>query len=250
MQGKRVEEDVAGALKYFNKISSSLDVIVITRGGGSKADLAWFDNKRIATSIANSKIAILSALGHQTDISVTDMVAHTSLKTPTKVAQFLVERITQSLTEIEDITRQILEGSLLYLDKQRQKIKTQALVIDSGVLSYFRDHHKDLTKIQANLANFSLHYLKDKSQSISQKTKRIQDYFKRALHNAQFNVKYIQSKLDLLNPRTILKRGYSITLKDKRTVKSTSQLKRGDSLTTVYSKGKSTSIVREIKKDE
>ena len=94
MQGKFVERDIVAALDFFNKFTKDeLDVIMIARGGGSTADLSWFDNKKIAEAVAFSKFPIISAIGHEINISITDMVAHTSVKTPTKCAQFLVEKI-------------------------------------------------------------------------------------------------------------------------------------------------------------
>jgi len=94
MQGKLVEGDVVKALCFFNNLSSKkLDVIVITRGGGSTADLAYFDNKKIAESIAGSNLPIISAIGHQINTTITDMVSHTFCITPTKAAGVLVERI-------------------------------------------------------------------------------------------------------------------------------------------------------------
>jgi len=88
MQGKLVEADVLRALDYFNSLSpSELDVVIITRGGGSIADLSYFDNKKIAESIAALNFPLISAIGHQINTTITDMVAHSFHKTPTKAAQ-------------------------------------------------------------------------------------------------------------------------------------------------------------------
>ncbi|MFC1515099.1 exodeoxyribonuclease VII large subunit [Candidatus Omnitrophota bacterium] len=250
MQGKGVEGDVIGALKYFNRIKADLDLVVITRGGGSKADLAWFDNQKIAQAIAHLPLPVLSALGHQTDISVTDMVAHTAFKTPTKAGQFLTERIAEALQAIEMLGEKILEGSLSYLQRQKQDLRTKTLVIDSGTLRYFGDHREDLARITSGLKSAGLQTLKDSARLADHNIKTVQDYSKRALQEAANNVKYIEDKLGLLDPRTILRRGYSITLKGSKAVRAISELTPGDIITTRYSHGRSHSQVKELNNDD
>jgi exodeoxyribonuclease VII large subunit len=248
MQGRGVEKDVVAAFKYLQ--AQDLEMIVITRGGGSKADLAWFDNKKIAESIACARIPVLSALGHQIDISIADLVAHSSFKTPTKVAQFLVERVREVINNIETAGQKIMEGSLAYLESEAQGLKLKTLAIDSNTLAYLRDHRENLIGIKSDLTSQATQTLKEQSTLIDQKIRMIQDYLKRALQDARFNVKYIQDKLKLLDPKTILKRGYSITLKDRKAVKSTYQLKVGDIVKTVYSQGESTSTIKGLDKDD
>ncbi|MCF7917013.1 MAG: exodeoxyribonuclease VII large subunit, partial [Candidatus Omnitrophica bacterium] len=84
MQGKLVEPDVVEALDYFNSLDNQeLDVIVVTRGGGSTADLSYFDSQKIAEKIATLKFPVVAAVGHQINTTIIDLMAHTSCKTPT-----------------------------------------------------------------------------------------------------------------------------------------------------------------------
>ena len=109
---------------------------------------------------------------------------------------------------------------------------------------------ENLIRIKSDLGLKAAQTLKEQSTLIDAKTRMIQDYLKRALQDASFNVKYTQDKLKLLDPKTILKRGYSITLKDKKAVKSISQLEVGDTVKTVYSQGESTSTIKGLDKDD
>jgi exodeoxyribonuclease VII large subunit len=94
VQGKDAEREVAGALQAV--ASTGVDCSVLIRGGGSRADLAVFDSRQIAEAIALAPMPVLTGLGHEIDRSIADMTAHTALKTPTKVAEFLVERLAAS----------------------------------------------------------------------------------------------------------------------------------------------------------
>ncbi|APJ04165.1 exodeoxyribonuclease VII large subunit [Silvanigrella aquatica] len=93
MQGEKTSENVAHALKYITLNSHLYDCIVITRGGGSRLDLRWFDDLNIATQIALSPLPIITAVGHFDDTSIADEVAYHCEKTPTAAARFLTENI-------------------------------------------------------------------------------------------------------------------------------------------------------------
>ena len=91
MQGGEAEREVPAALERLGRLG--LDVVVLVRGGGSRVDLAAFDSRRIAEAIAGSRWPVLTGLGHEIDRAIADAVSHTAFKTPTKVAEFLVEKV-------------------------------------------------------------------------------------------------------------------------------------------------------------
>ena len=91
VQGREAEREVAGALRTLGALG--VDCAVVVRGGGARSDLAAFDSRRIAEAVALLPVPVLTGLGHEIDRSVADLVAHTALKTPTMVAEFLVRRV-------------------------------------------------------------------------------------------------------------------------------------------------------------
>lgn len=91
MQGERLEAEVIGALHHLAQLP--LDLVVIVRGGGSPVDLAWFDNEPVARAIAGMPVPVWAGIGHEIDTGVPDHVAHTSFKTPTAVAEALVQQL-------------------------------------------------------------------------------------------------------------------------------------------------------------
>ena len=107
MQGDAAEESVINALNEIAARESDFDVVAIIRGGGSTSDLALFDSYLIASCVAQFPLPIFSGIGHDKDISVVDMVAHTSLKTPTAVATKLVEMADYEMNIVENLAADI-----------------------------------------------------------------------------------------------------------------------------------------------
>lgn len=244
MQGKLVQKEVREALEFFNNLTKKPDLIVITRGGGSSADLSWFDNKLIAYSIVASKFPVICGLGHEINTTITDLVAHTSLKTPTKVAQFLVEKIEAFLEQIEYFEKEIRDYSDSMIEKGKKDLRSTAIEFESAVLKYFRDHRSHLAESKINCLNFSRYIMNYKKREISDSLKFLKlsagDFLKK---NYQA-INYAQEKINLLNPENILKRGYSITLKDSKALKDAASLSKGDIIKTVFFKGRAVSSVQ------
>ena len=107
MQGDAAEESIISALHAIAEREEEFDVVAIIRGGGSTSDLALFDSYLIATHVAQFPLPIFSGIGHDKDISVVDMVAHTSLKTPTAVATRLIEMADYEMSTIESFAADI-----------------------------------------------------------------------------------------------------------------------------------------------
>ncbi len=251
MQGKNVETDIVEALKYFNAFGTDeLDVIVITRGGGSTADLSWFDNKNIAYSIAHSQFPVITALGHQINISVTDLVAHTALKTPTKAAQFLVEKVRQSLEEVTSIGEHICHHAEALLDESRRLLETGTYKISSLVGRYFQDHREQLVRNRSLIMNNALHILQRFKRTKDEELKFLKRVVQEFLKARRENISHIEDKVKYLDPQRVLKRGYSISYKNSKIIRSSKELARGDKITTVFFKGKAVSSVEETKEEK
>jgi exodeoxyribonuclease VII large subunit len=110
VQGRQAESEVSSAIEVFSR--DRVDCVVVIRGGGSRSDLAVFDSQRIAEAIATSPVPVLTGLGHQIDQSIADLTAHTTLRTPTKAAEFLVERVAESEREMTRLRAKIAQIAL------------------------------------------------------------------------------------------------------------------------------------------
>jgi exodeoxyribonuclease VII large subunit len=120
VQGREAEREVVSALAALAGLP--VDCAVLIRGGGSRSDLAVFDSRAIAEAIARAPFPVLAGLGHEIDVSIADQVAHQSFKTPTKVAEFLVERIVRQEQRLDDLRRTLVREALEPLRAGRESL--------------------------------------------------------------------------------------------------------------------------------
>ncbi len=121
MQGEMLQAEVIAALE--NHQANLVDVIIITRGGGSRADLSWFDQRDLAVAIAESPVPVITAIGHEIDTSIADLVAHQSCKTPTAAAELLVEIIDLAARRLDDAAEDLLAVITSRLDEARRRLQ-------------------------------------------------------------------------------------------------------------------------------
>ncbi|MBR5106250.1 MAG: exodeoxyribonuclease VII large subunit [Alistipes sp.] len=130
MQGERSDESVVAALYAIAERSDEFDAVAIIRGGGSTSDLECFNSYNIAFAVTQMSLPVLTGIGHDKDTSVTDMVAHTMLKTPTAVAQWIDQRATDfdgaleyCAISLRDICRQTTHAATLRLEQMATDVR-------------------------------------------------------------------------------------------------------------------------------
>lgn len=221
MQGERTEEEVVDALRIISNHSSNFDVAIIIRGGGAKLDLAAFDHFNIGKAIANTTLPVLTGIGHEIDESIADLVAHTPLKTPTAVADFIINHNAFFENGIEQLTLKIIDNARFHYQGTAQNLQNLQQQLQYVTLSKIKDKQHQLDVLADELP------------------KKVQVYFK----NQQNDIESLEKSINLLNPERILKRGFTLTLKDGKVVKSVNELKEGDVIETILENGKRKSKV-------
>ncbi|MBO5017769.1 MAG: exodeoxyribonuclease VII large subunit [Alistipes sp.] len=151
MQGDAAEQSVIAALSAIAERESEFDVVAIIRGGGSTSDLALFDSYHIALCVAQFPLPVFAGIGHDKDVSVVDMVAHTSLKTPTAVATKLVEMVDYELTTIEGYAADIATLVERYMHEEQMKIYTLGTDIERLANSFISNEQNRLNMIKSAL---------------------------------------------------------------------------------------------------
>jgi exodeoxyribonuclease VII large subunit len=225
MQGDRAEESIVNAFQKCSDDASFLDVVIMVRGGGGKPDLHCFDSYEIGRAIALLPVPVISGIGHERDITVADEVSSMRVKTPTAAADLIITMT----REFED-TLDSLAGRLL--------IETHKLV--SEIKESFYSVTKNFETSVRNRLMDSSHRLNVLSKGLSYSLKIIQIERER-LRSKEGNINH-------LNPRNVLKRGYSITYNKGKAIKSVSEIKVGDIAKTVLYQGELTSRVEGVMK--
>lgn len=221
MQGENTEKSV---IETLDKIldSSLFDCVVIIRGGGSTTDLSCFDTLPLAEHVANYPLPIITGIGHDRDKSVLDIVACVSVKTPTAVAEFLINNLATTLERIDTCQQRMANAVKARLEVEKLHLQR----IGQQLKNVF-----GLRKIQEE----------NKLKNILLKTHNLVD--KQILIETN-KLNLIEQKLHSLDPINILKKGYSIVLKDGVTVKDSATLSDGDELTLLFANGTTKATVK------
>lgn len=228
MQGDRVENSILEALDKILEEMDRWDVVVIIRGGGAVSDLTGFDTYLLAASCAQFPLPIITGIGHERDDTVLDMVAHTRVKTPTAAAEYLIGRVHEAAVGLENLVEQIdlcltrrLEGETLRLNELARRLP-------------------ELLRLRRMYEENRLGGLwqRIRAGAAVTLTKRIH------------RLDMLEQRVKSCDPQLLLSRGFSLTMKEGRTVTDASELKDGDVLVTRFAKGNVTSVVKGIIKGE
>lgn len=224
MQGGQTEEEVIRQLRKVERRRAHFDCAAIIRGGGAKLDLASFDNYELCRAVAESTLPVLTGIGHDVDEVLLDKVAHTALKTPTAVADFIVHRNLEFESRLHQLGQQL---RLLAGHKTREE--TLLLERYEQTLRYYprqllNRQGEILNRIAGELPRLARQRLRLEKQQLEQ----------------------FERLNKLLSPEATLKRGFSITLKDGKTVRSIHELEKGDRIRTRFEDGEVDSVVGDV----
>jgi exodeoxyribonuclease VII large subunit len=124
MQGNQAEKSILDALDAIYPFEGFFDLVVIIRGGGSQVDLSCFDNYNLACSVSQFPLPVLTGIGHEKDDSIVDMVAHTRLKTPTAVAEFILSGVSAFEDRLSNAENEIIQLAESLIDSEKSKLET------------------------------------------------------------------------------------------------------------------------------
>ena len=151
MQGDGGEDSVVAALEDIASREEEFDMVAIIRGGGSTSDLALFDSYRIASHIAQFPLPVVTGIGHDKDVSVADMVAHTHCKTPTAVATFFAELADAELNIVEEYASSIANEVESILQNEAMRVYTLSTDIERIATAHINDGLNRLNTIRSAL---------------------------------------------------------------------------------------------------
>lgn len=259
MQGENTESSIINALEHIYTYEDFFDAVVIIRGGGSRSDLLCFDNYNLAFNITQFPLPIISGIGHEKDISIVDMVAHTSLKTPTAVAEFLIANLSEfenhidnSLSEIIELAKDrigeendkitFLSNHLVPLLQNRINKENKKLDLTGQKINYISKSHLTekrniLSKKEGELITKCKSQLKGCNKDIKQLIDKLNYRINNLINTQEKKLEYFQKTAMHLDPESVLKKGYSITKHNGEIIRTANNLRKGDEIETILYKG-------------
>ncbi|MGX7348666.1 exodeoxyribonuclease VII large subunit [Dolosicoccus paucivorans] len=274
VQGKEATAEIVQAFNEVERRYQQYDLIILARGGGSIEDLWCFNEEPVAEAIMRSSIPVISSVGHETDMTIADLIADLRMPTPTAAAEV-------SVPELTSVQREILQNQerLLYTMRQRLELHRKQLerLETSYVLAQprrlYEPYLQQLDHLTTSLNHQTQLYFNQLNQRLTQWTNRMNPQhitnqtlrYANGLNQLEGQLlhswdKYFEHKkqtfsyytgvLDAYSPLQTLKRGYSIAQKDDQIITTIHQVKPKDQLTIQLKDGYLTTQVQEVNEKE
>ncbi len=291
MQGAEAVPSIISALERIFQYEDFFDAVAIIRGGGATADLSCFDNYELAFNVTQFPLPVITGIGHEKDDTITDMVAHTRMKTPTAVAEFFIngteifyDRLKNLEEEVVNISRENVEakhreledlaGDFQQLSSQFINKKTNQLIAVGNKLQHVVNRFAFNKKYELNNIQHDLHsavsvwkvekksHLERRQQLLKRLTgeaifkemskfdllnEKLKNSSRNLLEKEKKRLHLNENTVRLLDPEKVLKRGYTLSMKEGLIVKSIKQLAVDDELETRFADGSVTSKITKTK---
>lgn len=237
MQGERAERSILKALTSCRKKMGQYDVLVIIRGGGSQAELHCFDSYTLAKETANLTIPVLTGIGHERDETVLDRVAHRRLITPTAVAEYIIYKVRLFDEMVDTLSNRLLKRTEGLLTSEENSLAMLTAFLHSMSERHLSSQRHRLSSLTKDFDHSSIRFLSSVKTSIDMAVTFLLHRTEKYLSSKMEFINRFDTKLGLLDPAEVLKRGYSITSMRGKALRDTSNLVPGDIIETRLWKG-------------
>jgi len=256
MQGEDAETSIIQALSNIYNEIDRFDLVAIVRGGGASADLSCFDSYTIASHIAQFPLPVITGIGHEKDTTVADLVAYKTVKTPTALAEYLIDLASEAEQLYLTLFDSLVELSTSYTESSKSQLIAFADQLKSASQFTVFHHKNRLTKTWSSLPALAKFYtyknlsqvndLKEQVKSVAENyinspkiaiekyQKDLKVYALQTLSANKQKVDFFGRLIETMNPTNTLKKGFTITMVDGKCVKSASEIKEGILITTKF----------------
>jgi exodeoxyribonuclease VII large subunit len=270
MQGEKSAESVIDALDRVSAANVPFDVVVIVRGGGSRADLSCFNSYDLALNVACFPLPVLAGIGHDRDESIVDRVAHRSLKTPTAVADFLLAAFQEADRRLEEGRARFAGATSQRLQLERQRQEARAVSVDrlarlalerqAALLArasveighrsalVLRHHAALLLRVGNIMGSRLAAHLQSRRARLEVCRRECRVQVERVFAARKHLLELAETKSAFADPRRVLEQGYAIARVNGKLLRGLDGLKQGDVLETELLDGRLESEIKQIKK--
>lgn len=250
MQGVKTVPTVLAALDKVEQNQHLFDCVVIIRGGGGTEELNSFDNYDLARRVATFPLPVIVGIGHERDITVLDYVAGIRVKTPTAAAEHIILQAANALAHIGDLSNQVVSIARDYIARAKEQLSYYAgnlpimaqRIIDTNTL-----------RLQNFIQNIPLH-VQRRIEGENAQLARQKDAIKNAVAQVKMKetmrLEALGDKIELLSPRKVMARGYTLTTCEGKIMTDAAQLEVGKQVTIHFRDGKVVAGTQSVIKDK
>lgn len=247
MQGDEAEKSILNSIREIRKQKNLYDIVVIVRGGGSQLDLSCFDNYEISAEIAKLPLPVITGIGHDRDDTIADLVAHTKLKTPTAVAEFIISGLRSFEDRIIDLRNRIIKNTEHILKDKNFRLQNTLHNLMKASLQTIERNGSKIEIITHKIQSGHGAYIERKYNNLSSLQKNLQFAINQIFLIQKNKLNNLQKAIHLLEPTNTLKRGYSITYLNGKSLKDINNIENGATISTRLYRGNIFSKVIELR---
>ncbi len=237
VQGPELKPTMLAGLRWFADRAAEFDLLCVLRGGGSRTDLAWFDDRDVAFAVARHPLKVLCGIGHERDQSVLDLIAH-SEKTPTALAGFLVEKVATAERLLLRCAERLARFARDAVQHARSELTHGALHLRHAVLHRLLDQRHRVAAAVPRLASTAAAASARHHEQLARLLERLTQRSAFRLERESARLGEREARCRLLHPQSVLARGYAIVRRSGRVVKSAGGVQRGDELDVQLAQGR------------
>lgn len=265
LQGEKAVDGIIQQLRRIRKVTKHFDVVAIIRGGGGDVGLTCYNNYRLAKEIAEFPLPVITGIGHATNETVSEIIAHFNAITPTKLADFLIQKFQNVAVPVEraeefiiNFSRRAIADHQMMLRNEVRHFTSSAqkmLIRSNGMISAAgtslqrqarfrcRTEHEKLGYAKVVTEKQALQHLSNQSQILERMIPVISKDVANLIRMQDAKIESARRQVELLDPKNVLKRGYSITLHNGKALTDATQINKNDKLLTMLYSGTVTSTV-------
>lgn len=271
LQGEKAIDGIIFQLGQIKKVLSHFDLVAIIRGGGGDVGLSCYNDYELSKAIANFPLPVITGIGHATNETVVEMIGFENAITPTKLAEFLIQQFHNFAEPVREGQRIMADFALNFIGDEKQNLRAEVKmfrtacknilsvnrrqILNNGRSLYqgsaflFRNQRNILGHVKEQTGRQATFQLKNRHEFVLRVQRNLSGKTASKIKNEQLLLEGLEKNIRIMDPKNVLKRGYSITTKNGKALTSTDDILVGDQLETVLMEGKLISIVKSKNSD-
>lgn len=267
LQGDLAVNSIIGALEKVKQVKHFFDLVVIVRGGGAEVSMTCYNNFNLCKAIAEFPLPIMTGIGHSTNLTVAEMVCFRNAITPTKLAEYLIQIFREFDLKINNCQSQIVNISKNYLEATKNdfescirvfknvsnatllqanlQLRNLENLLVSGIMKCIVKHQNNLERYNSIFAYQIKANIRNHEQKLLDLNSQLNQKIHAKLDHSRLNLVLVENTIRNLDPQNVLKRGFSLTMFNGKTVNELNLPMEGDEITTITAQNIIKSVIRE-----
>ncbi len=250
LQGEKAIASMMAQLNRIRRVKDHFDLVVIVRGGGDDIGLSCYNDYRLARAIAEFPLPVLTGIGHSTNETVCEMISYSNAITPTKLAEWLLQKFHDFREPVDSANKTITDKSLRLISEQKTRFRSEVKLFRSVTVNMLLRRRNEMGIQTRSLLQQSAFRFRNEQIHLNQFQNRIPGASNILLKSRNLELGHIQNQIKNMSPENVLRRGYSITFLNGKSIKGFEDIQPGDIINTTIFEGNITSIVQSTDKPE